>query len=79
MKWAAQDYYRWRFRFAFMPRQIGEQWIWLEYFEWRLMRPDEEMKIYKYPALYGPWGGMTRCFRQVIGVKPEPRSYFWYA
>lgn len=35
------DYYRWRHRFALLPKRIGERRIWLEQYAFRYLHADE--------------------------------------
>jgi hypothetical protein len=35
MRWKKEDSYRWHSAFAYLPRQIGDECIWWEPYQWR--------------------------------------------
>lgn len=44
------DRYRWRRRFAWLPKAIGTKSIWLEQYAWREVPHDEAQPVFKtYP------------------------------
>lgn len=40
MKWKAKDPLRWNNKFAFIPRKVGNTWIWLQPYEQRIIKVD---------------------------------------
>jgi hypothetical protein len=55
MRWPVRDYYRWRNRFAWRPRRIGEMWIWLEGYRFRPVPSDERRARIPYPDPRPQW------------------------
>jgi hypothetical protein len=45
MRWAPKAEDRWRRRFAFFPVLIGDQWVWLEWFEKRPMGIYDQVRL----------------------------------
>lgn len=62
MHWRQPDPLRWRNRFAWRPRLIGTQWIWLERYSYRLVPADEQAERHPLPGFYRPcWLEEFRC------------------
>lgn len=49
-----RDPYRWRRRFAWRPRKIATQWIWLEWYARRLLKSEEVAPLLSDLYAIGP-------------------------
>ena len=49
MIWNKRDPWRWRRRFAWLPRRVGGHWVWLIQYAWRPLKSEEVPPHKKLP------------------------------
>lgn len=85
-----RDPYRWRRRWAWRPRKIGEQWIWFEWYARRPLKTAEVAALLSDLYTIGPlrpsfWEeftikktGYTLWRESVFSIAMGPPMRFWH-